>query len=234
MEGDYPRVVGDGGIRGIVAGPSQGSADEVAIELDDGSEISVPATALTRQPDGTWYVHTDYPGRFTDLARQSRDETVVPVIAEDLEVGKRKRTTGKVRVAKETTEHDETVSMPLTRERAEVRRVLVDKPVDGPLPIRREGDTIILPIVEEVAVVQKHLVLKEELHIRRHRTTEQHDETVTLRQEHADVQRTDAEGREVVTSPPAVEHATHRPLLEPDPKAKPRRIRKNKVITPGA
>jgi stress response protein YsnF len=33
--------------------------------------------------------------------------------------------------------------------------------------IRTEGDVTILPVVEEVLVVEKRLVLKEELHIRR-------------------------------------------------------------------
>jgi uncharacterized protein (TIGR02271 family) len=114
-----------------------------------------------------------------------------------LDIGTRKRATGAVRVEKESTAHDETVSMPLTRERAEVRRVMIDKPVDGPLPSRREGDTIIMPVVQEVAVVEKRMILKEEIHITRHRSTEQHEETVTLHTEHAAVERTDASGRPI-------------------------------------
>ena len=43
----------------------------------------------------------------------------------------------------------------------------------------------IVPVVEEVVVVQRKLVLKEELRIRRVRTTEQHRETVTLRRHEA-------------------------------------------------
>ena len=230
MDHDFARVVGDGGIRGVVAGPSQNAPDEIAIELEDGSEISVPSSAFVRQPDGTWYVHTDHPGSFRELRSEPGADTVIPVIAEELEVGKRKRTTGKVRVEKRTTEHDESVSMPLTRERAEVRRVLIDKPIDAPPPVRREGDTIILPVVEEVAVVEKRLILKEELHIRRHRTTEQHEETVTLRNEFADVQRSDAEGRPLTAEEPAHTDAQPR-FLEPGPGTKVGRIRKNKIIT---
>ncbi len=234
MEHDFARVVGDGGIRGVVAGPSENAPDEIAIQLEDGSEISVPSSAFVRQPDGTWYVHTDHPGTFRELRREPGEETVIPVISEELEVGKRKRPTGKVRVEKGVAEHDESVSMPLTRERAEVRRVLVDKPVDAPPPVRREGDTIILPIVEEVAVVEKRLVLKEELHIRRHRTTEQHEETVKLKNEYADVRRLDAEGRPLTdeergnTDPEPAHSDVRERLLEPGPRTKMVPIRKKR------
>jgi stress response protein YsnF len=121
-------------------------------------------------------------------------------------------------VEKQAVEHDERVSMPLTRERAEVKRVIIDRPVDGPLPVRREGDTIIMPVVEEVAVVEKRMVLKEEIHVTRRRTTEQHDETVTLLREEADVRRTDPSGRPV-TATAAREEGTlpseERSLLDP-------------------
>src|SRR5436305_4666857 len=121
-DSEYTRVVGDGGLRGIILGPSPTAPDEVAIQLEDGREISVPSSSLTRQPDGAWYLH--------------REVAVVPVIAEELDVGKRKTKTGAVRVTKQAVEHNETVSMRLKRERAEVKRVTINRPVDGPLPVR--------------------------------------------------------------------------------------------------
>jgi uncharacterized protein (TIGR02271 family) len=176
----------------------------------------VPPSALTLQPGGTWYLRTENAA----VAEKSSAETVVPVIAEELDISKSKRPTGAVRVEKQAVQHDETVSMPLTRERAEVKRVIVDRPVDGPLPVRREGDTIIMPVVEEVAVVEKRMILKEEIHVTRRRSTEQHDETVTLRREEADVRRTDASGRPVtVAGTAAAEQPTlpseERSLLDP-------------------
>ena len=54
---------------------------------------------------------------------------------------------------------------------------------------RQEGDTTIIPIVEEVLVVERQLVLKEEVRIRRVRTTEHHKETVKLRYQEAVVTR---------------------------------------------
>jgi uncharacterized protein (TIGR02271 family) len=213
-DSDNARVVGENGLRGIVVGPSDAAPNEIAIELEDGREISVPPSALTLQPGGTWYLRTDSPA----IAAKAPPETVIPVIAEELDIAKRKRPTGSVRVEKQAVEHDETVSMPLTSERAEVKRVMIDRPVDGPLPVRREGDTIIMPVVEEVAVVEKRMILKEEIHITRRRTTEQHDETVTLRREQADVRRTDASGQPV-TAKAATEDRTlpseERSLIDP-------------------
>jgi stress response protein YsnF len=55
--------------------------------------------------------------------------------------------------------------------------------------IRTEGDVTILPIVEEVLVVEKRLVLKEELHIRRRVGSEAIEVPVTLRKQRAIVER---------------------------------------------
>lgn len=188
-ESDYAEIVGPGGRRGYIVGPSESNPGEVAIAWDDGRELSIPASSLHRAADGSWRVE------------RISEQQIVPVLSEELNIRRRKRETGTVRVGTETTEHQETVSMPLTRDRAHVRRVIIDKQVDRVPPIRREGDTIILPVVEEVAVVEKRLILKEELHVSRSRTTEQHEQTVTLREEHPAVERIDSEGRRTTLLP---------------------------------
>jgi len=199
---DHAPVVGENGLRGIVLGPSLTSPKEVAIELEDGREISVLPSALTLQPGGVWYLKPT----------EETGETTIPVISEDLEIAKRKQATGKVRVEKQSIPHYQAVSMPLTRETAEVKRVFIDKPVNGPMSVRREGDTIIMPVVEEVATVHKQLVLKEEIHITRRRRTEHHEETVQLRTEHAEISRTDAAGQPVK---PAALPPEERSILDP-------------------
>jgi stress response protein YsnF len=55
--------------------------------------------------------------------------------------------------------------------------------------VREEGDTIIIPIVEEVLTIERRLVLKEEVRIRRIRETERYQERVTLRKQQAVVNR---------------------------------------------
>ena len=54
-----------------------------------------------------------------------------------------------------------------------------------------DGDTVIIPVVEEVLVVEKRLVLKEEVRLKRVRTTEHLDEPVRLRVMEAVVERED-------------------------------------------
>jgi stress response protein YsnF len=55
--------------------------------------------------------------------------------------------------------------------------------------IRNEGDTVVIPIVEEVLVIERRLLLKEEVRVRRVRSTERHQESVTLRHHEAVVTR---------------------------------------------
>jgi stress response protein YsnF len=61
--------------------------------------------------------------------------------------------------------------------------------VDGPIPVRHENDTMIVSIMEEVLVVEKRLLLKEELHIRKQRVETHEPQHITLRSEEALIER---------------------------------------------
>jgi uncharacterized protein (TIGR02271 family) len=56
--------------------------------------------------------------------------------------------------------------------------------------VRLEGSTTIIPVVEEVVVVEKKLVLVEEIHVRRKSSVRTEDIPVTLRSEQAEIERT--------------------------------------------
>jgi uncharacterized protein (TIGR02271 family) len=117
------------------------------------------------------------------------DETlVIPVIAEELDVQKRVVETRKVRITKVTHEHETVVDEPLFRDEVEVERVLVHRPIEEPITVRYEDDTIIVPIMEEVLVVQKQLILKEELRIRKRRVETHQPQQVTLHREEAHIE----------------------------------------------
>ena len=60
--------------------------------------------------------------------------------------------------------------------------------------MRTEDGVTIVPILEEVLFVEKRLVLKEELHIRRRVSTETVQVPVVLRKERAVVERVPPEG----------------------------------------
>jgi uncharacterized protein (TIGR02271 family) len=117
-------------------------------------------------------------------------EAVIPVAREELEVGKRRvETDSGVRVHNTVREREAVVDQPLARDEVRVERVNVNRPVDGPVDVRYEGDTMIIPVLEEVLVVQKRLVLKEELHVTRRRSEVRSPQRVTLRSEQAVVER---------------------------------------------
>jgi stress response protein YsnF len=115
-------------------------------------------------------------------------EIVVPLHVEDVAVERRKLERG-VRVRVDTIDHDQLIDEALVRERVEIERVAIGRPVDTIPPVRAEGDTTIISVVEEIVVVERRLILKEEIRLRRVRTTERHRETVTLREQQAVVER---------------------------------------------
>jgi uncharacterized protein (TIGR02271 family) len=126
----------------------------------------------------------------------SQPETSIPLVEEEAHVGKRTRTTGRVRIRTEVDEVEQLVAAELMQERVEVERVPVDRIVDAAPPVRTEGDVTIVPVLEEVLIVEKRLVLKEELRIRRSRRQETEEIPVRLRKQRAVVERSDEEGSE--------------------------------------
>ena len=116
-------------------------------------------------------------------------ETLIPLHAEELSVSKERVETGRVHVGTVTRTHDELVDEELANERVEIERIPLNKPIDAVPAVRQEGDVTIVPVVEEVLVTKRSLLLKEEIHIRRIHTTERHREHVTLRRQEAVISR---------------------------------------------
>jgi uncharacterized protein (TIGR02271 family) len=116
-------------------------------------------------------------------------EDVIPLVEETATIGKRELVTGRVRVRTVTDTIEELAHADVQRETVEVTRVPVDKVVETAPEIRTEGDVTIVPILEEVLVVEKRLVLKEELHIRRRVAAETVEVLVTLRKQRSIVER---------------------------------------------
>ena len=135
------------------------------------------------------------------------DEVVLPVYTEDVSVARRKVERRRVRVRVQTTTREHPVDEALTHERIEVERVTIGRPVDVVPPIREEGDTIVISVVEEIVAVERRLILKEEIRLRRVRTTERHRESVTVHEQHAAIEWTGPVGRESM-SPRALSAVT--------------------------
>ena len=113
--------------------------------------------------------------------------------AEDVQIGKRKRAGQTVRLSTHTRTRDAVVDEALVHEGVVVERVPVGRYVEAVPPVRQEGDTTIVPVVEEEVVITRRLLLREEVHLRRTRTVRRHTETVSLREQTAHVTRIQAE-----------------------------------------
>ena len=118
-------------------------------------------------------------------ARLTRESLIVPVIEEALTIRKRTVDQGGFRISKMVTHRQETVDEALLSrtvlvERRQVGRLLPSMEIP---PTRQEGDTLIIPVVEEVLVTEKRLMLKEELHITQTDAMLRNPVKVTLRSE---------------------------------------------------
>jgi uncharacterized protein (TIGR02271 family) len=116
-------------------------------------------------------------------------KAVLPLHTEDVSVGRRTVERGAVRVTVQTETHEHLVDEKLNRQHVEIKRVPIARPIDVAPPVRTEGDTTIIPIIEEVLVVKRQLMLKEEIHLHYITTTQRHLERIPLREQTALIER---------------------------------------------
>jgi uncharacterized protein (TIGR02271 family) len=129
---------------------------------------------------------------------------VIPVVREALEIGRRTRETGRVRVHKHVDVRETVVEDTVRYDEVEVQRVPVNAvvPRDVVPRAREENGVLIVPVLEEVVVAQKVLMLKEELRITRRQRVAHSVQRVPLRSERLEVER-------VPSGPGAVDAANH-------------------------
>lgn len=117
------------------------------------------------------------------------EERRIPVTEEALEVGKRQRHTGTVRVETSTQEETVPVEADLVSEEVVVHRVPVERYVAAPVADRWQGDTLVVSVIEEEVVVEKRLKLVEEIHITRVRRSRHVRRTASRRRQEVAVVR---------------------------------------------
>jgi stress response protein YsnF len=127
-------------------------------------------------------------------------QIVIPLHAEEATVVKRRVVTGRVQVSAVTLEREALVDEDLSREHVEIVRTQIGKPLDRMPAVREDGDTLIIPVVEEVLVVERRLLLKEEVRIRRVCNTEKHQERVIVRKQETVITRLPGEAQPVAGS----------------------------------
>jgi stress response protein YsnF len=123
----------------------------------------------------------------TDSSRQ--DSQIIPVVEERAVVSKRKELSEGVRVRTVVHEAEQVIDEPLATEDIEVEGTPLDRGVDAPVPVRHDGDTTIVTLVEEVLVVEKRLRVIEEIRITKRRSVRHEPHHVTVRREEVVVER---------------------------------------------
>ena len=120
---------------------------------------------------------------------------VIPVVEEQIEISKREVETERLRLQKRVSEHEQTVDEPLFADEITIERVSINRFIDEPTParIRVEGETTVIPLFEERIVLQKRLLLREEVRITKRRIERRAPQTVTLRREEVTVERASAD-----------------------------------------
>ncbi len=205
------QVIDEEGVRGtldLTVVPPQGSESKlVLVRFDDGSQVFVDASTFVEREEGTFL----FPGSFAELFAQNptskygatafgdSGQIVIPLLAEQLKIARQKVLTGGVRVHKTVSEQTEMVDEPTLREEMEIQRVAVNRFITEPPAVRYEGEVMIVPLIEEVLVVEKKLVLREEIRITKRRDTLRNPQQYVVRREEATLEQIqpDANGESI-------------------------------------
>ncbi|WP_461491640.1 YsnF/AvaK domain-containing protein [Pontibacter sp. HJ8] len=168
--------------------------NKLASEFDQKLNESRPAEPLSERDIRVEYSkegdENDARRAETEAAHARDRSETIPVIEEQVHVDKKIVETGRVRISKDVHEEEVTVDLPTVYEEAHIERVAINEYVDTPPPpIRYEGDKMIIPVTREVLVVEKRILVVEELHVTKRRTEEHDSQQVKLRREEVNVNR---------------------------------------------
>ncbi|HYW15019.1 MAG TPA: YsnF/AvaK domain-containing protein [Allosphingosinicella sp.] len=133
---------------------------------------------------------------------EEQEVAAIPLAEERVTVTKREVETGRLRIQVSVEERQDKVPVELSHDDVEVERVPVNKAVSQLPSVRLEGSTTIIPVVEEVVVMEKRLILVEEIHVRRKSVAETREIPVVLRSEQAHIERSgDIDGSDGAVAP---------------------------------
>lgn len=118
-----------------------------------------------------------------------KEVAAIPLVEERLAVSKQQVESGRLRVRISVDEREEMVPVELSRDEVEIERVPKNVPVAALPAVRLEGNVTVIPVVEEIVVVEKRLVLVEEIHVRRKTESRTEEIPIALRSERAEIER---------------------------------------------
>ena len=124
--------------------------------------------------------------------REQEEVAAIPLVEERVSIAKRQVESERLEVRISVHEREERVQVELAHDEVEVERVPRNVAVSELPSVRHEGNTTIIPVVEEVVVLEKRMVLVEEIHVRRVSATTTEHVPVVIRSEQATIDRDNA------------------------------------------
>jgi uncharacterized protein (TIGR02271 family) len=129
---------------------------------------------------------------FEKPSHRDPDEQVIPVVEDEIIIDKKLVRKGGITIKKEIISEDASVDIPLLKENLDIQRIPVNQYLDSRPEIRYEGDTTIIPVLKEV--IEKRLLLVEEIRITKTVTRETRSEKITLSKQKVTVTKEDGSG----------------------------------------
>lgn len=123
------------------------------------------------------------------LTEDGSNSATIPVFEEQLRVDKSERDADRVLIRTIVSERTEYADLELKRSDLIVERIPINRVVNAAPSVRQDGDTVIVPVIEEIMVVEKQLLLKEEIRVRQQPVVQHVREPVVLRTEEVSVSR---------------------------------------------
>lgn len=185
--------------------PATDEVRSVLIQTDDGAEIEVPSSLVDReQSSETLYLLASrdtllQAGTTSAETLGVGDDIVVPIHEEYLVPSTHEVDYGQVRFQKRVETVPVETTVDVKHDEIAVERIAINRPVEGSkIPaIRHEGETLIIPVLEEVIVTEKRLMLVEEIHVTRRQVSEAVPVRDSVRREYVQIERpSDAEQRD--------------------------------------
>ncbi len=148
---------------------------------DEGQVATAP---MTQTVQAVSQAQVQQPGaNRVDTTATSDADIRVPVVEEELVVGTRQEEFGRVHIHRDVVQEQQSVDVPLQRERVTVERVQVSGATDANLGEAFQEQDIDVPVMGEEAVVGKRVREVEEVRLHKEAVTEQQQVSDTVRKE---------------------------------------------------
>lgn len=173
-------LTSDGNVFGTLERVSKReSAEAMLLVNHDGRMVQIPHSMIDDQrstPDELVLA-----ARFQPSGDQA--QTTIPLHAEELSVDVIEQDQGRVLIQKSVEHVPVQEDVELAMDVVEVERIPSGEEFDEPPENRQEGDTLIIPVVEEVLILTRRYKVVEEVRVTRHREVRTESVQTELRRE---------------------------------------------------